>query len=204
MLQSLKLRTIKLPAVSIREPRVAMRVLVWTLVALNLVAALIAFGPLGSGSSEELRSQESSLRGQLAALQKSLDAGKGLISRVEAARRGGDDFFVKYVMDARAFASTLNEELNRSAKDAGIVSTGAQTQTELIEGSDTLSLAEITANYQGTYSGLKKFVELLDKSPRFLIIENMNVASPPNQSGQVVTVTMKFDVFFRNEPGASL
>jgi len=37
-------------------------------------------------------------------------------------------------------------------------------------------MMSISAGYEGTYANLTKFVNLLDKSPRFLIIENMQTA----------------------------
>ena len=71
---------------------------------------------------------------------------------------------------------------------------------EPVEGSDTLSQMTISVGYEGTYQNLTKFVHLLDKSRRFLIIENM-VASP-QQSGQMLNVSFKLDTFVREEPGS--
>ncbi|MGD0500195.1 MAG: hypothetical protein ABSC23_17365 [Bryobacteraceae bacterium] len=201
MPKSLKIGKIKLSAASIRDPRVAMRSLIWALVSLNLMAAVAAFQPFG-GSGEGLRREETTLGRQLVELQKRVQAGKGLVDKVELARREGDQFMEKYVMDARTYSSTLGDELNRDAKEAGIRPLPSQTQLEPIEGSDTLYMATVTAGYEGTYAGIKKYVELLDKSPRFLIIETMAVASP--QTGQLVNVSLKLDAFVRNAPGAAL
>jgi hypothetical protein len=151
-----------------------------------------------------MRREEAALRQQLAILEKRVQDGKGLVGKVDLARREGDHFMEKYVMDERTFNSTLGEELNRAAKEAGIRQGPRSTTMELIEGSDTLSMAMVTAGYEGTYAGLKKFVELLDKSPRFLIIETMAVTSPPSQANQIVNVSVKLDAFVRNVPGAAL
>ena len=60
----------------------------------------------------------------------------------------------------------------------------------------------INAGCQGTYAALSKFVNLVDKSPRFLIIESMVAA--PQQTGQVLNVTVKVDTFVMEEGLGSL
>jgi hypothetical protein len=192
------------PGLAARDPRLVLRVAVGTLVALNLAAAALTFTPFGGGSGEDLRRQEAALQSQLAQLERRAQASQVLVQKVDAARRAGDRFFDDYVMDARTFASTLDDELNRAAQSAGIRQLASQTQMAPIEGSDTLYMAQITAGYEGTYAGLKKLVELLDKSRRFLIIDNMLVESPQTQSGQLVSVSLKLDAFVRAAPGAAL
>jgi Tfp pilus assembly protein PilO len=187
--------------VTIRDPRVVMRALIGVLLAANLVLAVIALKPFG-GSADDLRQEESSLRGQLAALQAKVTGGKRLVSKVETARREGDQFLAKYVTDRLVMASTVTEELVRMAKESGGSYLPITTNQEPIEGSDTLGMLTINLGYQGTYANLSKFVNLVDKSPLFLIIENMQLA--PQQSGQNLNVSVKLLTFFRDQPGASL
>jgi hypothetical protein len=77
---------------------------------------------------------------------------------------------------------------------------------EATEGSDAISMVSISAGYEGSYAALRKFVELLDKSPRFLIVENLSVVAPQQQmqqqTGQTVSVTVKLDAWVRTVPGA--
>jgi hypothetical protein len=201
---NLKIGRLKLTEFSVRDPRFAMRALVWTLALLNVVAAVFAFSPLGGGSGESLRAEEAELRARMTQLERRVQTSKGLLDKVEAAKRAGDDFMQKYIIDARVSASTIGEELNRTAKAAGIRPLASQVQQEPIEGSDTLFMAQITAGYEGTYAGLKKFVELLDKSERFLIVDSMILTSPPTQAGQTISVNLKMDAFVRSGPGAKL
>jgi hypothetical protein len=101
-------------------------------------------------------------------------------------------------------SSAIQEELNRMAKEAGVRPLPSGLQLEPIEGSDTLRMATITAGYEGTYANLKKFVEMVDKSPRFLIIEQMTVGAPQQQqAAQLVNVSLKLDTFVREAPGAT-
>lgn len=192
---------LKWKGVAIKEPRVAMRAIIGTLLVANLAAAVIAFKPFG-GSADDLRREQSALRRQLTDLEARVAAGKRLVDKVEAARREGDQFLAKYVTDRDTMASTIQEELNRTAKEAGVKMLPTSMQTDAIEGSDTLRMMTIAAGCEGTYANLTKFVNLLDKSPRFLIIENMQAA--PQQSGQSLTVGLKVDTFVKQAPGGEL
>jgi Tfp pilus assembly protein PilO len=189
---------LKWKGVAIKQPRVLLRAAIWTLLAANLVAAVMAFKPFG-GSADDLRREQEALRAQLARLQARIATSKRLVEKVETARREGDQFLAKYVTDRRIVSSAIQEELNRTAKEAGIKSLPATLDLEAIEGSDTLEMMTISAGYEGSYADLTKFVNLLDKSPRFLIIENMQTA--PQQGGQALTVTLKLDTFVRETAG---
>src|ERR1022692_1523101 len=80
---------------------------------------------------------------------------------------------------------------------AGIAYQPTTWTLEPIEGSDTLAMMTINAGCQGTYAALSKFVNLVDKSPRFLIIESM--VAQPQQTGQTLNVTLKVDTFVKEQ-----
>ena len=192
---------LKWKGVAIKEPRVLLRAAIGTLLAANLVAAVMAFKPFG-GSADDLRREQQALRVQLARLQTRAATSKRLVEKVETARREGDQFLANYVTDLRTMSSSIQAELNRTAKEAGIKALPATLDLEPIEGSDTLEMMTISAGYEGSYADLTKFVNLLDKSPRFLIIENMQTA--PQQGGQSLSVTLKLDTFVRETAGPAL
>ncbi|HWB83458.1 MAG TPA: hypothetical protein VG675_04920 [Bryobacteraceae bacterium] len=189
---------VKVKGVSIRDPRVLMRALLAVLLAANLLAAVIAFKPFG-GSAEDLRRQQVELQRRLTQLQARASASRRLADKVALARREGDQFLDKYVTDRRTTFSTVMEELGRTAKDSGIVPGAATYDLQPIEGSNTLSMLTITAAFNGSYASLTKFVNLLDKSPRFLIIENLSAS--PQQNGQTLNVSLKLDTFVKEMPG---
>ena len=201
MLRNFNLAEMKWKRATIRDPRVVMRALIAVLLLANLVVAVVALKPFG-GSADDLRREEAALRRQLAALQAKVTGGKRLVSKVETARREGDQFLAKYVTERRVLSSTVQEELIRMTKEAGGSYQPIMMNVEPIEGSDTLYMLTINAGYQGTYANLSKFVNLVDKSPLFLIIENMQLS--PAQSGQNLNVTIKLLTFYRDQPGASL
>ena len=186
---------------AIRDPRFVMRVIIGALLVANLVAAVMAFKPFG-GSADDLRREQSDLRRQLGQLQARLTSTRQLVDKVEGARRAGDEFLGKYFTDRRTTYSTVIEELGRAAQQAGIKPRDASAELNEIEGSDTLEMMSITVGYEGTYASLEKFVNLLDKSPRFLIIESMQAS--PQQNSQTLNVTLKLDTFVKETPGATL
>jgi len=184
----------------LRDPRVVMRAVIGLLLLANLVVAAIALKPFG-GSADDLRQSEASLRSQLAALQARLANARRLVSKVETARKEGDQFLEKYVTEHRVLTSSVQEELNRIAKEAGGSYLPITMNGDPIEGSDTLWMLTINAGYQGTYANLTKFVNLVDKSPLFLIIENMQLS--PQQTGQNLNVSLKVLTFYRDQPETS-
>jgi type IV pilus assembly protein PilO len=182
------------------DPRVAMRVVLGMLLAANLVAAVIAFKPFG-GSADDLRRDRNTLQQQLSKLQKNVDDSKQMVAKLQTARTQGDEFLSKYFADRRVVTSTIQGELENIAKDAGVKFQPTTWTDEPIEGSDTLMMKTINAGCQGTYAALSKFVNLVDRSPRFLIIDSMVAA--PQQTGQTLNVTIKILTFMKDPSGAT-
>ncbi|HEY2017873.1 MAG TPA: hypothetical protein VGH38_30425 [Bryobacteraceae bacterium] len=206
-------------AVTVKEPRVVMRVIIWVLLLANLVAAVIAFKPFG-GSADDLRRETEALRSQLVRAEANLANSKQIVDKVQMARTQSDQFLTKYVVDRRVMSSAILEELGKLATEAGIKAGQQSNSLEPVEGSDTMSMLTISADFSGSYTSLAKLMNLLDRSPRFFIIENMTVsapqgqgpqAPPPGQPGQpplpgdkALNVTLRIDTFVRDESGEAL
>lgn len=184
----------------LKGPRAAARMVVGALLAANLVAAVFALHPWGGGP-EDLRRRQLELRRQVGEMQTRLAQARALVSKVQQGRTAGDDFLGQYITERRSTFSSVMEELNGTAKEAGIKQKEYSIVLEPVEGSDSLSQMTIAVGYEGTYQNLTKFVNLLDKSKRFLIIENM-VASP-QQATQLLNVSFKLDTFVRESPGSA-
>jgi type IV pilus assembly protein PilO len=197
MLRKFKLPN--LPANFAREPRIMGRVILGALLAANVVAAFAVFRPLG-GSAEELDAQLVSMRAQVQQKQTSLQRLRGLVKKIEQARSAGDTFLDTYFMDRRSASSSILTELNKNAKESGIKPKGDAFTFEPVEGSDTLSMMTIAANYEGTYGDLLQFVNRLDRSPRFLILENLTAT--PQQTGGSLNVAIKLNTFVREDAPA--
>jgi len=183
---------------ALRDPRVSMRVVLGALLALNIAAALILFKPWG-GSADDLERQLASMRAQLPQRQAHLAATKTLVQKVEKANTEGAQFMARYMLNERNAYSTILGELNQSASKVNLKPKESQYTVEPIEGSDTLGMMTISANYEGEYQNLTKFINELDRSPRFVIIESLQAS--PQPVGKVVNVRFKLTAFVKDETG---
>ncbi len=177
-----------------RDPRLVARIVLGMLVAANLIAAVIVLKPW-AGSAEELDRQASSLRSELNRKQAQLQRLRNIVSKVESARGDGDTFMDGYLLSRRSVSSRLLLDLDGMARKAGIRQKEISFVFEPVEGSDTLSKATITGNYEGAYGNLIQFLNLVDRSPRLLIIESL--AATPQPQGFALNTTMKFNAFVR-------
>lgn len=183
-----------------KDPRFVARAVIGTLLLLNLLAAWAVFQPVG-GSAEALEEQIAALRGQLQQRQAGLARMRTLVSKIETARVNGDQFLSQYFMDRRTASSNIVSELDGAAKEAGMKPKERSFTYDPIEGSDTLSMMTVVANYEGTYGDLLQFVNKLDKSSRFMILDTLT--AQPQQGGGVLNVQVKFNTFVREAAAAT-
>lgn len=185
---------------SVKDPRMVMRAVLGVLAVANVVAALIVFKPWG-GSPAELEAQRAHMEVQVRELKQRLERSRQLVVKVQQARAEGDRFLTEYMMDRRTTYSTIVAELDRVANEAGIKPKEKSYNLENVEGSDTVMQMTVTSAFEGTYASLTKFVNLLDKSSRFLIIETLSAA--PQQGNNLLNISIKLDTFVRQLPGES-
>jgi len=183
-----------------REPRLVARAAVALLLAADLVVAAVLFKPW-AGTAEDLDRQAASLRLQVRERQEALKRLQGLVEKIEEARGRGDEFLREFFLDRRTASSTIVSELLHISQKAGIKQKEASFQFEEIEGSDTLSMLTVTANYEGTFADLMQFLNLLDRSKRLLILDSLQAA--PQASGLTLNVGMKLHGFVRGQAGAA-
>jgi len=177
---------IRVKGLSVTDPRVAMRALIGALLVANLVVAVIAFKPFG-GSADDLRQQQAQLSAKLRQLQTHLEDTKEHVAKIEVARTQGDEFLTKHIMDVGSMPELTLAEMTKAGADAGVKILPETYSYDAIEGSDTLQMVAITAGFEGNYAGLAKLVNLMDKSPLFLIIDSINLTAPQQQNGQQAT-----------------
>ena len=176
--------------------KVLWRVALWALAVVTGVAAWISYYPPG-GSAEDVKQKLGILETQVASKRALLASTRQHVTAVELGRSEGEQFLNQYFLARRTAYSTLLSELVAAADEAKIKPKEHAYSTEPIEGSDSLSMMSISANYEGTYSNLMQFVHELDRSPRLLIIEGLNAA--PQATGGTLNISMKIDTFVRED-----
>jgi hypothetical protein len=162
------------------------------LAAANLVAAYFVLRPLG-GSPQELRQQVSEMRMQIRQQQNTLERTRVMAGKIEVGRGEGDKFMTRFFLPRRTAYSTVMAELTELATKAKITPKESANAIEPIDGSDVLEMMQITANYEATYGDLVRFVNMLDKSDRLLVMESLNAT--PQQGGGKLNVMIKLDTF---------
>jgi hypothetical protein len=177
-----------------KDPRLVARSVLGTLLFLNLIAAYAVFYPVG-GSAEDLERQIASLQQQMQQRQAVLAQTRTLVVKIEQARTTGDEFLGRYFLDRQTTYSTILGQLDLAAKEAGMRPKERSIGNDPIEGTDVLSMMTVTANYEGNYTNLLQFVNRLDKSPVFLILDTM--MATPQQGSSTLNVQVKFNTFVR-------
>lgn len=172
------------------------RIALGALLALNLIAAGLVLFPPG-GSADDVESELASLQTQVMQKRALLERTRFNVVAIEKARGEGDQFLDNHFLTRRTADSALLAELTAAASKAQIKERDRAQTTEFIEGSDSLAMMTITANYEGTYRNLLNFINELDHSGQLLIIESMSAA--PQQGSNTLTVSMKLDAFIRED-----
>jgi hypothetical protein len=180
------------------SPEFLVRAALGVLLLGNLVAAGFAFHWWGD-SPQALESKIESTRQQIILARGQLTRAKAMSGKIVLARDQGGAFLNKYMTPRKITYSTILGELNHIAETAGVKPKDATITPERVEGSSSLSQLTITAGYEATYPNLLKFVNLLDRSERFLIIESLT-AQPQSGTG-VLLVSIKLDTFVRDDTG---
>jgi type IV pilus assembly protein PilO len=194
-------RSFNISGIHWKDPRVVLRAILGVLLVANLAGAVIAFKPFG-GSADDLRRERAQLQQQLTSLQQQVEKSKKLVEKVQTARDAGDEFMAKYITDRQVVTSTIQGELVNIAESSGVILQPASTSLEPVDGSDTLFKMRLNAGCQGTYASLAKFINMLDRSPRFLIIESLSAM--PAQLGDKLNMTLNIDTYIRQREGETL
>ncbi len=185
------------PKLNLREPKTLVRAGLGILLAANLVAAIMAFHLIGD-SPADLDAQLTSARAAFRNAQHRLEQSMSLAHNTEVSRQQGTLFLASYMTARRRYSSALSSEINKLAESSGMkVGNLNYTLPDPIEGSEDMDTLTITASFVGGYANLVKFVNLLDRSPRFLLINTFQVEPQPR--GDVLNATVKMNAFLKDD-----
>ncbi len=177
-----------------RDPQHMVRIGLGVLLAANLIAAWFVFQTPG-GTLEQLELDMISQRTQLVSRQRSLERLKKVVEKATSGREEGDQFMATYFLPRRTTYSMLEVDLALAAQAAGIKSKERTYSYEPIEGSDTLGMLNINANFEGTYADLIELVNSIDRSKRLIILEQLQ--AQPQQGSEGLAISLKLNAFFR-------
>jgi Tfp pilus assembly protein PilO len=166
---------------------------------LNLVALYFYLSPPG-GSRQDLELESEQVRTQVRAAQIQAAKSHGLAANMQTAGDQATAFSDKYFLPRRTAYVSVFEEIQRMAKASGIQERDAGLTEEPIEGTADLTLLNITANYEGSYANLMKFLYEADHSPMLLVLDMLTAA--PQQRNNQINTTIRFQTIVR-EPSSN-
>jgi Tfp pilus assembly protein PilO len=184
-----------------KGPAAWLRIGAAVLALLNAVALFFYFVPPG-GSKSDLTTQTVELQQRIAATRSSSLRLKAVASKVQLGNNESADFESKYFLPKRLAYEALLAELQRMAAASGMQDRGGAYTEEPIEGTNDLTLLNLTANFEGTYGNLMQFLYQVDKSPMLVMLDTLSAA--PLQSGQRLNTSLRFQYIFREDGSGSL
>ena len=173
-----------------------LKALAGVLAALNAVALFFYFAPPG-GTREELSEQIAQTRRQIAAARGQTTRMKVTAGKVETGSEQANSFETQYFLPKRVAYVGVVSEIQRLAKVSGLDERDGVYTEEPIEGTGDLSLLTATANFQGSYANLMRFLNEADHSPMLLMLDALT-AVPQSKSGQI-NASMRFLAIVREQ-----
>ena len=184
-----------------RGVRFWLQILAVVLACLNVVALFFYFDPPG-GSRRQLSQQDLQIRNQITGTRGKALKLKSVAAKVQLGSAESADLESKYFLPNRVAYATVIAEIQRMAKASNLRERDAVFTEEPVEGSADLSILSSTANYEGTYANLMRFLYEVDHSPMLLILENLQ-AAPQQANGQIAT-SIRFQAIMREGSGPAV
>lgn len=187
------------PAFSLRSwieenPKRAARIVLGSLLGLNLIATLLLLEPFG-GSPEGLEATRSRLESQLRQQRQTVEKMGELAAKMQTGESEGVAFIETYFLEQRRAASEILQTLDAIEQQVGIRARGKTFGAEPIEGTTDYVLLTIAANYEGTYGDLIEFGTAIDRSERLLILDSLQAS--PQQDGVSLHIQAQLYGFVR-------
>ena len=179
-----------------RPARFWLQIAAGVLAVLNAVALYLYVWPPG-GTRTELVAERRQLQNEIAATRARAAQLKKVSTKVQLGNEQSSEFEAKYILPKRLAYEQVIGEIQRIAKMSGLQERDAVYSLEPVEGTADLTLLNSTANYEGTYENLKKFLYEVDHSPMLIILENLQAS--PQQRGNQINTNIRFQAMIRDE-----
>jgi Tfp pilus assembly protein PilO len=165
------------------------------LAAFNVIFYFLAVYPLDA-REEQRQALIAGLQQEVAAKTSEVEKLRLIAGKVEQARTEGDSLLQTITLERNTTFSKLVAELVTAAAESRVETRESNFDLQPVEGAERYGAITITANFRGEYANLVQFLNRLDKSEQFLIIESLG-ATPRSDSTEL-QITMKIDTFVRD------
>lgn len=170
----------------LRETRKKLKITIGVMVGISVASVGILVSPL-VGSKESRQQQLNQLRAQLTAKNRQVEPLRGLDKKIPLAMQQIDDF---YKTRFSAHDSDVAETLSNLSKETGVKIESATYKAGDPEAVG-LRREEIEASIEGDYQPLMKFLNGLERSKVFFIVNSIGLAT---QNGPI-KLQMKLETY---------
>jgi Tfp pilus assembly protein PilO len=179
-----------------RQGRFWLQTAIGALALLNAVALYLYLLPPG-GSRGDLIAERDQVGHEITAARAKAVRLRTVSDKVQTGGSQSSDFQTRYVLPKRLAYESVITEIQRMVKASGLQERDAVYSEEPIEGTADLTLMTSSANYEGTYENLKKFLYEVDHSPMLIMLENLTAS--PQQKGNQINTNIRFQAVIREE-----
>ena len=172
---------------------------VGTLAMLNAIALFFYLAPPG-GSRQDLSAESQQLRSSILSARLQANKLKRVSQRVQLGGEQSLDFESRYILPKRVAYDAVIAELQRLAQAAKVSEREGVFTEEPIEGTADLTILNATANFEGDYASLLRFLYEADRSPMLLMLYKLDAS--PQKAGQIAA-QVRFQAVIRDESGAT-
>jgi Tfp pilus assembly protein PilO len=178
-----------------RSPRFWLQVGAGILALLNAIALFLYLAPPG-GSRQELMAESQRLEGAKNAARLQSVKLKTVSEKVQLGGEQSVTFESRYILPKRLAYETVLAEIQRMAQGASLTQREGALSEDPIEGTDDLSILNVTTNFEGSYPNLMRFLYEVDRSPMLLMLDSLTAT--PQRAGQI-TAQARFQAVIRDQ-----
>jgi len=165
----------------------------------NAVGLFWCLDPPG-GTRRELSEEMLRIHDEMAAMRSNAARVKNVAAKVQLGHGQAVTFESQYFLPRRTAYQRVLAELQRLAQASGLQARDSVNTEEPIEGSDSLSLLNVAARFDGTYAQFVKFLYEVDRSPMLLMLDSLG-ATPQQNSGHI-TADLRFQAIIQDDTPA--
>lgn len=172
---------------------------VWAaLVVLLLADAALLYQKWRSGGdgSRAMQEQRDELRAQEKLLGADVRRVRAIRDRLPEVRQQCDEFFAQQFLQAKGGYSIVVADLSNIAEKAGLEATSVTFKERALDKRDVTEVA-ISAAVEGSYSNLVKFINGIERSENFYLLDSLSLTSA---AGGEIKLTLALRTYFRAAP----
>ncbi len=173
------------------------------LVVVNLVFFVLLLKPTGERANQQ-RQQVDALRKELQSDRDAAARLREIAGNLDVSSREGSDFYSQKFLSKLTGFSVVMEEVDRAARANNVRKGGVSYTLQPIQGRPDMEQVDISTMVDGDYGNVVRFINAVERSPLFLIIDSISAATgttPGATAGtpRNVRLTIRLVTFFRVE-----